>query len=464
MIRLLLLLLGAEVVQRRWRLLLAIGVLWAALGLAIVIDAFDGSTIVRPHYFGYLLLLEGIVSLLAALLAVTRRPYQFAKAVILIVPAVIIIAQPRHSNLLIAMLLGGVLLLDGSARIVSAWVVRFENWRMAIGAGVIELMLAATTLEPWPTWYEGTIGFNIGALLIVSGLSTMLLANRLRRLPPDAPISMLVGGAFPTALWVPATPDDAGKDDLVVHVWTPTGPGRSARRRPLVDRYIAAVDANGIVSTGHAALELTPNVYVSHYPAVEIDRAPDEFGRVLRAGVENDLPGRFQPSYAEEAQGWCEATEHVRFTRIDRVRVRHFWRTYRVDTTYNLTSRNCSTAVAHALDAASKAYSDAPSDRGAHFSGPRSRPNYGSRACCGSAPKQWPGHPDWSSTMRGCCRCWSNPRRNRSPRTGRASDGSVSAEQHGPARARHDLQDARVAQVRTWRSWAPLNSPPSCDC
>lgn len=352
MIRLLLLLLGAEVVQRRWRLLLAIGVLWAALGLAIVIDAFDGSTIVRPHYFGYLLLLEGIVSLLAALLAVTRRPYQFAKAVILIVPAVIIIAQPRHSNLLIAMLLGGVLLLDGSARIVSAWVVRFENWRMAIGAGVIELMLAATTLEPWPTWYEGTIGFNIGALLIVSGLSTMLLANRLRRLPPDAPISMLVGGAFPTALWVPATPDDAGKDDLVVHVWTPAGPGRSARRRPLVDRYIAAVDANGIVSTGHAALELTPNVYVSHYPAVEIDRAPDEFGRVLRAGVENDLPGRFQPSYAEEAQGWCEATEHVRFTRIDRVRVRHFWRTYRVDTTYNLTSRNCSTAVAHALDAA----------------------------------------------------------------------------------------------------------------
>jgi uncharacterized membrane protein HdeD (DUF308 family) len=352
MIRLLLLLLGAEVVQRRWRILLTIGGLWTALGVAIVLDAFDGSTVVRPHYFGFLLLIEGVVSLLAALLATTRRPQQFAKTLILIVPALIIVAQPRHSNLLIAMLLGGVLLFDGGMRIASAWVVRFENWRMAIGAGVIELLLAVTTLEPWPTWYEGTIGFNIGALLLVSGCSTMLLANRLRRLPADAPISMLVGGAFPTALWVPATPDEAGDADLVVHVWTPAGPGRQARRRPLVDRYIAAVDLDGTISTGHAALELAPNVYVSHYPAVEIDRAPDEFGRVLRAGMENDIPGRFLPSYIEEAAGWCEATEHIRFTKIDRVRVRHFWRAYRSDTTYNLTSRNCSTAVARALDAA----------------------------------------------------------------------------------------------------------------
>lgn len=352
MIRLLLLLLGAKVVQRRWRMLLVIGAAWAAIGTAIVCDAFDGSTIVRPHYFGYLLLLEGVVTLAAAALAATHRPYQFGKALLLVVPALVIIAQPRHSNLLIAMLLGGVLLLDGGWRIFSAWVIRFDRWKVALAAGAIEVLLAAMTLEPWPTWYEGTIGFNIGALLIVSGCSTMLLADRLRRLPADAPISLLVGGAFPTALWVPATPDDAGHDDLVVHVWTPAGPGRSARRRPLVDRYIAAVDARGTVSTGHAALELAPNVYVSHYPAVEIDRAPDEFGRVLRAGVENDLPGRFLPSYMEEAAGWCEATEHVRFTRIDRVRVRHFWRAYRSDTTYNLTSRNCSTAVARALDAA----------------------------------------------------------------------------------------------------------------
>lgn len=352
MIRLLLLLLGAEVVQRRWRVLLAIGAIWAAFGVAIMIDAFDGATVIRPHYFGYLLLLEGIVTLLAGMLATQRRVQQLAKAVILLLPAVIIIAQPRHSNMLIAMLLGGVMLCDGTLRIASAWVVRFDNWRMALVAGVIEIILAIITLEPWPTWYEGTIGFNVGALLIISGCGTIMLANRLRKLPPDAPISMLLGGAFPTALWVPAKPDDAGHDDLIVHVWTPVGSGRNPRRRPIVDRYIAAIDHRGRISTGHAALELAPNVYISHYPAVEIDLSPEEFGRMLRASVDNDIPGRFLPSYAEEAADWCEATEHIRFTRIDRLRVRHFWRAYRSDTAYNLTSRNCSSAVANALDAA----------------------------------------------------------------------------------------------------------------
>lgn len=352
MIRLLLLLLGAEVVQRRWRALLVIGAIWAAFGLFIMLDALDGATLIRPHYFGYLLLLEGLISLLAGMVATQRRTQQLAKAVILLLPALIIIAQPRHSNMLIAMLLGGVMLCDGGLRIASAWVVRFDNWRMAMAAGIVEIILAIITLEPWPTWYEGTIGFNVGALLIISGWGTMLLANRLRKLPADAPISMLIGGAFPTALWVPAKPDDAGHGDLVVHVWTPAGPGRTHRRRPLVDRYIAAVDSRGRISTGHAALELAPNVYISHYPAVEIDRSPEEFGRVLRASVDNDIPGRFLPSYTEEAAGWCEATEHVHFTQIDRLRVRHFWRAYRSDTAYNLTSRNCSSAVAHALDAA----------------------------------------------------------------------------------------------------------------
>jgi uncharacterized membrane protein HdeD (DUF308 family) len=352
MIRLLLLLLGAKLVQRRWRALLAIGAGWSALGLFTLLDALDGATLIRPHYFGYLLLLEGLVTLLAGVLASRRRVQQLVKAIILLLPAVIIIAQPRHSNMLIAMLLGGVMLCDGGLRIASAWVVRFDNWRMAMAAGIVEIILAVITLEPWPTWYEGTIGFNVGALLIISGWGTMLLANRLRKLPADAPISMLIGGAFSTALWVPATPDDAGHDDLIVHVWTPAGPGRHPRRRPLIDRYIAAVDSKGRISTGHAALELAPNVYISHYPAVEIDRSPEEFGRVLRASTDNDIPGRFLPSYREEADGWCEATEHIRFTRIDRLRVRHFWRAYRSDTAYNLTSRNCSSAVAHALDAA----------------------------------------------------------------------------------------------------------------
>ena len=69
----------------------------------------------------------------------------------------------------------------------------------------------------------------------------------------------------------------------------------------LLDRYIAAVDAKGAISTGHSALELPPDLYISHYPAVEIDHSPTDFFHLFRATPDNDVPGRFQPSYAVES-------------------------------------------------------------------------------------------------------------------------------------------------------------------
>ncbi|MBP0444910.1 DUF308 domain-containing protein [Roseomonas sp. SSH11] len=353
MIRLLMLLLGSELIQRRWAALAVLGIAWALVGATIFVDALDGDTVIQPHYFGYLLLLEGAVALAAAFAAVTRRGYRFARATVLILPAVAIILQPPHGNLIIAILLGFVLLVDGGFRIASAHVVRFQGWRLSLAAGVVELLFAIATLQPWPTGYEGTIGANVGALLMAGGLATLRLALRLRRLPAGTPISVLLGAALPAAAWARQVADaDASRGDLVVHVWTPAGSAGTVARRPLLDRYVAAVDRNGVISTGHAALELKPDLYISHYPAVEIDRSPDDFGRALRATQENDVPGRFQPSYREEADGWCEATEHVRFSQFDAERLRAFWHAYSQDRTYNLTNRNCSSVVAHALDAA----------------------------------------------------------------------------------------------------------------
>ena len=353
MIRLLLLLLGSELIQRRWRALATLGLIWAAIGLAILIDALDGDTVIQPHYFGYLLLLEGVVALGAAMAAVSRRGYRFARAAVLIVPSIVIILQPTHGNLIIAILLGIILLVDGGFRIASAHVVRFRGWKWSLGAGVVEVLFAIGTLQPWPTGYEGTIGVNVGALLIVGGLATLRIAQRLRRMPPGAPISVLLGAAMPAAAWARRVADaDESRGDLIVHVWTPAGSAGTVARRPILDRYVAAVDPKGAISTGHAALELKPDLYISHYPAQDIDRSPDDFARVLRAGRENDVAGRFLPSYAGEAAGWCEATEHVRFSRFDPDRLRAFWREYSADTTYNLTNRNCSSVVAQALDAA----------------------------------------------------------------------------------------------------------------
>ena len=123
-------------------------------------------------------------------------------------------------------------------------------------------------------------------------------------------------------------------------------------RRPLLDRYIAAADAEGTISTGHASLEMPPDLYISHYGAEDQDRSTPEFRRALLANAQNNVAGRFLPSYGAEVADWWEATEHVVFSRFDPERLRAFWVAYRTDATYNLTNRNCSVVVAMALDSA----------------------------------------------------------------------------------------------------------------
>jgi hypothetical protein len=73
---------------------------------------------------------------------------------------------------------------------------------------------------------------------------------------------------------------------------------------------------------------------------------------MLRATADNDVKGRFQPSYAIESAGWCPSTAQVHFEHYDGQRLRAFWRVYSQDTTYNLTNRNCSSTVAAALEVA----------------------------------------------------------------------------------------------------------------
>ena len=107
-----------------------------------------------------------------------------------------------------------------------------------------------------------------------------------------------------------------------------------------------------MISTGHAALELAPDIYISHYPALDLDHSPAEFARLFRASPDNNVKGHFQPSYAFESADWCPADARVDFHMYDAARLRAHWETYCADDTYNLTNRNCSVSVAVALEAA----------------------------------------------------------------------------------------------------------------
>ncbi|WP_430390298.1 HdeD family acid-resistance protein [Dyella sp. 20L07] len=354
MVRLALLLLGSDFIRRRWLVLAIGGAVWAALGLAIFIDALDGVTYFPTHVFGYLLLVEAVVTLIVSSPQPgTPSVLRKVRGVAFLILGLLIIDSHHAASVILAMAFGVAFLVDGGFRIAAALVVRFRGWWISLLTGVLEVVFAAFMFEPYPTFYAGTVPYCIGMGVFLSGCGLLRQAWRLKRLPDNAALSLLLaqGVDLPDAVLTPelsTTPPGT----LIVHVWTPAGSADDVVPSPLVNRYIAAVDAKGVISTGHAALECPPDMYASHYPAVEMDRSTGDFTQMLRATATNNVPGKFQPSYAQEAAGWCESSVEVRFDHYDHGRLLAFWKRYRGDTTYNLTSRNCSSTVAHCLEAA----------------------------------------------------------------------------------------------------------------
>jgi uncharacterized membrane protein HdeD (DUF308 family) len=354
-IQLAFLLLGAEAIRRHWAVLGAIGVVWALLGAVIMTEAVENIHGYTMHVLGFLLVIEGCMTVLASLAGDRPRLWQ-AKAIALTVPGLAVIETPLRNLMLISILFGLALMADSLVRSFSTLLVRFPGWPLALVGAGIEFVLAGLALTPWPVTYEATVPFCVSVALLLSGWTVLRSAFRLRKLDPGAPVTSLPifehGRGWHASVALPAAKSAAGEvsQRMVVHVWTAVATTADPVRRPLLDRYVAAVDRQGAVSTGHAALEMPSDLYISHYRAEEITRSA--FLRSLSGGPQNNVPGRFLTSYAEEVASWCEATVHVEFRRFSAERLRAFWDAYRRDSTYNLTNRNCSVVVALALDAA----------------------------------------------------------------------------------------------------------------
>jgi uncharacterized membrane protein HdeD (DUF308 family) len=369
MVRLVLLLLGADYLRKRWRTLLFIGWIWAIAGVVVFIDALDGVLYFPLRVFVYMLLAEGLATLAVAWTGTGgQRILRYVKGAGFVLAALLVLFQPRHGNFVLSMIFGTLFLTDGLLQALAAWVVRYPRWRAALVGGIAEIGLAVFFYQPYPTHYVGTVPYCVGLGLLFGGWNLLLLAYRVRRLSSVADLDAVLAGS--DVLGTPGTargdnygaagapfvwdgPPAETEAALTVHVWTPVGSSKlPAQRRLIIDRYIAAVDRNGVISTGHAALESPEGIYISLYPGVEIDRSPDDFRRLLRATRDNDIPGVFQPDYPTEARAWCPSTAKVRIRNYNAARLAAFADVYKHDPTYNLTYRNCSSSVARALEAA----------------------------------------------------------------------------------------------------------------
>jgi uncharacterized membrane protein HdeD (DUF308 family) len=353
MIRLVLLLLGAEATRRKWRSLAFIGILWLAIGLAIIGDDTVGVTIIATQSFAYFLIAEGLLALFLMMGARGYRSRFFlARAAALLVLGLLIVESPWRNHLANSILFGTAFLIDGSFRAAASIVLRFARWQVMLAGACLELVLALLLFSSLAATYDMTVPLCVGIAMCLTGFTILRFALQLRRLPPEAAVTTLplfgrrdrFVRSAPQRYRPGAAEEPAGHKPLTVRVWTPAGSIKDPQARPLLDRYIATVDRKGVISTGHAALQLLPDIYISHQPIEQIHRSGEEFGQILRATAENDTEGHFWGFYEEEVASWCEADERVKFHHYNAAQLRAFWESYRQDATYNLTNRNCAVA------------------------------------------------------------------------------------------------------------------------
>jgi uncharacterized membrane protein HdeD (DUF308 family) len=150
------LLVGARALKRKWLGLAVLGILWMALGLAIMADASNGLSVVAVEAIAILLLFEGFLALALFTLAPHRRGYTvLVKALALIVLGCMILDFPVQVDIENSLLFGIAFLIDGGARIATASVVRFPKWQVVAAGGVLELCSAGS---PWSTGRSATTG------------------------------------------------------------------------------------------------------------------------------------------------------------------------------------------------------------------------------------------------------------------------------------------------------------------
>ncbi|MFK8251266.1 HdeD family acid-resistance protein [Ancylobacter terrae] len=359
MLKLSFLLIGARAFRTRWYVLCGAGAVLIAFAIFLAFHAPSDLVVLTGRAVGvvFLFMALGNLWLFTSNRRSVRGLVALAQGLCLLAAGLVAIRWPGGMEHLLATLFCVVFLADGLGRILVGLLLRLPDMRWRMVYGGVQLGFALIFLSGWPVPLERSMALCVGLIFGFRGWLLLRIGLLLRRLPDEATLLHLP--MFASRGWYDRSPDLARQggpettpSPMIVHVWTPAGSADVPHRRLLIDRYVAAMTADGVISTGHASLEMPPSLYISHYPAVEIDRSGADFVGALRSTPDNDVRGHFQPSYAEEVAGWCEADGRVEFHNYNPRQLELFWASYSQDDTYNLTNRNCSVVVAQALDSA----------------------------------------------------------------------------------------------------------------
>lgn len=170
--------------RRNWGWLLVLGIAMIVLGV-VALGAPFILTLVTTLFFGWLLLLGGVIQIIHGFWA--RRWSGFfvhlVTGILATVVGLLIISNPAAGAISITLLLAAFFVAAGVARIAAALMYRFSNWGWLLFVGLIDLLLGILIWAQWPVSGLWVIGLFVGIDLIFYGATWVMLALAARNLP-----------------------------------------------------------------------------------------------------------------------------------------------------------------------------------------------------------------------------------------------------------------------------------------
>jgi uncharacterized membrane protein HdeD (DUF308 family) len=177
----------AGAVRRHWVLFLCEGIALVILGLLAVLAPMIAS-VAATVFFGWILLLSGVVGLISTLRA--RQAPGFAwsllSALVGIVAGVLLLAWPLLGTLSLTAVLIAFLLLEGGVSIMYALEHKSAlsgRWGWMLASGMVDVFLGLLLLIGLPGTALWALGLLVGINLLFGGWALILMALHARPAP-----------------------------------------------------------------------------------------------------------------------------------------------------------------------------------------------------------------------------------------------------------------------------------------
>jgi uncharacterized membrane protein HdeD (DUF308 family) len=170
-----------HLLRDQWWCFLLLGIALVVLGSLCIIDPFVPS-LASVIFLGFVLMAGGIVQIVSAFWAGkwSGMLIHILIGVLYAVVGYMIVDAPVINMVLITKFIAIFLIVSGAFRIISALVVRFQDWGWALLNGGVTLLLGIIINRQLPEAALWVIGLFIGIELVLNGWAWVMLAFGLR--------------------------------------------------------------------------------------------------------------------------------------------------------------------------------------------------------------------------------------------------------------------------------------------